>query len=325
MQRNNAIDIAKGIGIIFVLWGHTYCPVKPYFYVFHMPLFFLLSGFFFKNDENIKVTLKKKLRSLGIPFFFFFLFQRIGFIVISLIGGTFKSDYLLIWNPIFPWDRIGVLWFLVALFVVTMIFSLINKLSLELYKFSACFILTLTGYLLYVNNIHLPAHLDSSLSMMLFFYLGNRLSAINLNKIGTFKNWIFVGLASLTLYSVCINLHLPTIDVSLNVFEGKFLFTFGIMILGCLMVLIFSKIIDYIPHIKTGMAYIGKQSLAIYVTHTVILEAIYLVFPREKNTTIGGMSMVVFTLGVCLLLNIVLQKYVPFVFGQKKKPISVIV
>lgn len=52
--RNISLDIAKGIGIILVVIGHTMSPIMSgnvvmenvykILYVFHMPLFFLLSG-----------------------------------------------------------------------------------------------------------------------------------------------------------------------------------------------------------------------------------------------------------------------------------------
>lgn len=46
-QRDISIDIAKGIGIILVVYGHLACPVAREIFLFHMPLFFLLSGYFF--------------------------------------------------------------------------------------------------------------------------------------------------------------------------------------------------------------------------------------------------------------------------------------
>lgn len=40
------VDIAKGLGIFLVVLGHTYRknPVQNWIYSFHMPLFFILSG-----------------------------------------------------------------------------------------------------------------------------------------------------------------------------------------------------------------------------------------------------------------------------------------
>ena len=49
--RNNFISIAKAIGIILMVVGHSGCPtfIGRFLYLFHMPLFFICSGFFFKE------------------------------------------------------------------------------------------------------------------------------------------------------------------------------------------------------------------------------------------------------------------------------------
>lgn len=41
-KRYAYIDIARGIGIILVVWGHTGGPMINYINQFHMPLFFTL-------------------------------------------------------------------------------------------------------------------------------------------------------------------------------------------------------------------------------------------------------------------------------------------
>lgn len=47
-KRVSWIDIAKGLGIIFVVMGHSDNPVaQKYFFWFHMPLFFIISGYLF--------------------------------------------------------------------------------------------------------------------------------------------------------------------------------------------------------------------------------------------------------------------------------------
>lgn len=45
MQRDSQLDILKGIGILLVVFAHT-CKgdASGYVYLFHMPLFFFLSG-----------------------------------------------------------------------------------------------------------------------------------------------------------------------------------------------------------------------------------------------------------------------------------------
>src|ERR1035437_8554233 len=94
-ERNNSLDIAKGLGILLVIWGHAVCPVKAYFYTFHVPLFFLLSGFVFNESYSLKATFYKKIKSLLIPFFFFLILLRLGFIIIHLIDHSFSMELFL--------------------------------------------------------------------------------------------------------------------------------------------------------------------------------------------------------------------------------------
>ena len=56
-QRLDWLDMAKGIGMILVVYGHSYGPDNYYVYLFHMPLFFILFPAFFlaasRNSEHI--------------------------------------------------------------------------------------------------------------------------------------------------------------------------------------------------------------------------------------------------------------------------------
>ena len=71
-KRIDYIDLVKGIAIIGVVWSHT---VHPQWYnvSYINALFFFLSGFFFK-EEPFPVFFKKKIKTLIIPFTFFYLF-----------------------------------------------------------------------------------------------------------------------------------------------------------------------------------------------------------------------------------------------------------
>lgn len=73
-KRNPVVSVAKAIGIILMVVGHVYDKKSMgihYIYMFHMPLFFVLSGFFFKAPQNfsdlVKFT-KKKVLVLYRPF-----------------------------------------------------------------------------------------------------------------------------------------------------------------------------------------------------------------------------------------------------------------
>lgn len=71
-RRDNAIDIIKGMGILAVVIGHSGCPdtLRTIIYMVHMPLFFLASGYFLKEERlcNPVSFIKGKIKSLYVPF-----------------------------------------------------------------------------------------------------------------------------------------------------------------------------------------------------------------------------------------------------------------
>ena len=76
-QRNEAIDILKGIGIILVLTAHSLEGFLSQFaYTFHMPLFFIVTGLFISeaNEHDFgkwwKATTKKDFKRLLLPALF---------------------------------------------------------------------------------------------------------------------------------------------------------------------------------------------------------------------------------------------------------------
>ena len=88
-KRLDWIDIAKGIGIILVVLGHTLVPqvretgfagfLWIFIYNFHMPLFFFLSGYLFEKGLSHYTNKGKfilgKLQYLMLPYLIFSTFE----------------------------------------------------------------------------------------------------------------------------------------------------------------------------------------------------------------------------------------------------------
>lgn len=66
-NRDNTFDIIKGIGILLVIIGHLahgYGVLIPIIYTFHMPLFFIVSGYFYK-EKGVKELFYRDFRVLS--------------------------------------------------------------------------------------------------------------------------------------------------------------------------------------------------------------------------------------------------------------------
>lgn len=88
-MRIEWVDIAKGIGMLLVVWAHIHdtgdlCTV---IYSFHMPLFFVLSGYLFKTDKynGIWEFLMKKKKSLIMPYLMLSFITLLFYILINKV------------------------------------------------------------------------------------------------------------------------------------------------------------------------------------------------------------------------------------------------
>ena len=137
--RINWIDWAKVIAIFFVVFGHT--PQErgdflvTYICTFHMPFFFMLSGFLSKGSTDTVGNLRKHWHALIVPYFFyniiFYPYWLVRYLVDVHGEPTFGSIvmkpllgmlFLQIDTPVST-SLNGVTWFLAALLVMRIILN----------------------------------------------------------------------------------------------------------------------------------------------------------------------------------------------------------
>lgn len=113
-QRNPIIDVCKGIGILLVVVGHLGTIWGSPIYMFHMSLFFILSGVCFSDkylDRKVDFV-RKRFMSILLPF-------------LLLKGLAYAVIYFLPWNGaaafIDHYHLLGTLWFLKCLFLASVI------------------------------------------------------------------------------------------------------------------------------------------------------------------------------------------------------------
>ena len=73
-KRDIRIDIMKGIAIILMVYGHSGAPLKNFIYLFHMAVFFMISGYLFDEKKVIShgdtaKYIVKKIKSLWLIYF----------------------------------------------------------------------------------------------------------------------------------------------------------------------------------------------------------------------------------------------------------------
>ena len=131
-KRIEFIDLAKGVCILLVVLQHIGLNVNPLGMVsMRIPLYFVLSGLFFKDYGGLREFVVKKLNRLLLPFMFFYLFGYGIYYFINIlfpnagIYGVFDVYGILS----FVDKRVyfnGPIWFLLALFWANLIFCIVS-------------------------------------------------------------------------------------------------------------------------------------------------------------------------------------------------------
>ena len=181
--RIGYIDVARGIAILLMIIGHVLEKglKRSIIYSFHMPLYIITSGYFYK-DRPLKEELKKTVVGLLLPTVaiiiavYFIRNVATGGIIPTLIDAlkvvvvAHKYNYKIV----YPFGDVGVLWFVYLLVGVRLLFKLNKKISKE--NDILLLIITLLesylGYIIGIDGYWLPWSFDVILASMLFYFVG---------------------------------------------------------------------------------------------------------------------------------------------------------
>jgi len=285
IKRIDYVDIAKGIGIVLVVMGHNdFALISPFahklIYSFHMPMFFFMSGMFFKPDLPFLMYARHRFNRVLKPFLFMILFIYFASISFSNVGIPQASRRLIkaLYGNGHYLDWVQ-LWFLPHLFVVSLFayffFQAVYRRGLFPLRWvilSVLFIGGVLGITLFwpfepdilgrgFTVFGLPFSLDLVFVSGFFFILGYELNKIrNDFSLGHSFTLFISGLTLLFLVW-----YFPaTIDFNTRLFESLPINTLEAL-LGILFILAVSKQMERVGWLPSLFKYIGQASLVILV------------------------------------------------------------
>lgn len=279
--RFGFINVAKGIGIICVMLGHLGNEmIDRVVFTFHMPLFFLISGYFLNDSVPILEFIKKKAKRLLLPYY-----VTGGSICILLVladivrglWGEIPSDFFnmiiaVIFGSCFDVTEqihgIGAIWFLWALFWA----ALIVRLSCKLKWRGAVWIslLALVSYVSY-SFLVLPLSVQPGCCAAIFVYLGWKLKIMDLKRYIT-NTWLMFFALGIFVLEVALEIR---VDMAKNMYKMGIVSVLGAVFI-CFFVLYVSNIIySTTAMINKGLCFLGKHSLIVLCFHQIEMR----VFP----------------------------------------------
>ena len=316
-EKINYIDYSKGIAILFVIFGHVYSGnniATTWIYSFHIPLFFIISGFLLKLNKNkdTKSMILKKFKSLMVPYILFSIINIVGFYLIKdLSYEVFKGN---IFNTITLFG-IGALWFLPALFISETLF-LFEKNNISKNKYKALFYISIVFIIAififvskgnYTNVIgKLTIVLVRSMVALFFINIGYYLYKV-ISKI----NFKIYQILILIVISIIFSILNGYVDLWGVQFNNLPLYVFN-SIIGSLLIIAITKKINHSKVLK----FLGQNTLIIMATHQLILQAIL------KSSLIKYLNNIMIIFIILLLeypLIKIINKYLPFMLRKKRE------
>lgn len=315
-HRIDFIDLAKGICILMVVMAHSgFFIMIPGWTIVRMPLYFILSGLFFKSyGGGLQFTLKK-VNKILIPFLFFYLFSYVCFYLIKVI-----RPELLITDARGILDLFdnrqffnGPLWFLLALFWCNVFFCyIVSYVRKDAYRIIFVLVLGFIGWFLGNTNTFIPLFIDVALTSLPFFTFGYYLKKTELlypNKYDKFN--LLIGIALWGISFMIERMAHQRLALHYNIIEGWS--TYFLAITSVLSILYICKTIKKIPFIS----YVGRYSIILLCTHHMIYRPLQILIPstlsiNEKNVIVSILT--VLLSAACIPI---FKRYLPYFVAQK--------
>lgn len=269
IQRDATFDVMKGIAILAMVVGH--CPIpkllEQFIFVWHMPLFFLVSGYFYKQKSE-KVYIQKNMCQLLVPYavtasllitiaalkqYFVGKGSTMTVLIAALVGNGSGN------NPTFSAYSIGAIWFLLAIFWCRCIYNSLQKRISSSFMMGGGIIVS-SVIATYIGSMRfIPTSILEGMGALLFFYIGHmahlhKLLEWNISK----RGWVVIILLSI------LSIHAGSMSM-VRCYYGYW----PINVLAAVCMTMFIYRVAY--HLKENrfLAYCGRISMVILCVHLV--------------------------------------------------------
>ena len=305
VNRDNFIDIVRGILIISMLAGHFTIDarLRTVIYSCHMIAFVFLSVFFYNQNRSMKDSLKKMTKNFIIPYFVFFAFVlllninslSLPFIkekAVQYFLGMSFSKRLFAGVP-----SVGPVYFILLLFLVRLIYMIIdNFIKDEKEKWFAVICISFLGVLLGRKGYWLPWSFDVACYSIIFYKIGLLFREKGWLETVKENHFLYFILSPVWVYMI----YKGGMEITVRKY-GEY----GLVIIGSITgVLIVYKlaifIADHVLMVGKFLELAGRYCLTIIFVHTLLFGKIASMLSLHLN------SKNIAFMGTCIMIQVVL-------------------
>lgn len=329
-KRDISLDIAKGILIFLVVWGHSiqfgfgyeygesYSCLKDWIfrmiYSFHMPLFMAISGylFYYSNRKPFKKVMFSRLKSIGIPYLVYCTIMAIILIPTVQMGGefflflnTYKSGF----------------WFLPSVLFNCMTVTVLTLISKKRQIIIALLLFSVTLYIIIPNDI-----IDGKYTCMYTCFVTGYLFNMLRSKSFTINKHYFVIPIAITASIICSmyydgSMYTYSDNETLNLrWVRDEIGRYITRIVGSISFMYIIGWHELLPEwLKKIICSLSRYSLGVYCTTTIMLTIYYKIL---GNTGVNIPHNYVYPVILALVLTSISYRF--FCYCEKKRILNLL-
>ena len=303
-HREAAFDVAKGAAIIAVILGHSGHlgvseEIVDVCFTFHMPLFFVISGYFCNSETVVnREFFEKNIQGLLLPYVVTCLLVMItSFFVIAGVAHSWAAGwerfleyaFASIWgaggSSLMPDGglAIGALWYLLALFWGKLFLALCNCGKAPLVTVAGLFAI---GYLT-TPYFWLPLSLQAGLCATLFLYVGQAARKGQIFTAGRLPGWCWLVMAIAWLVYIQYGGRLYMVS---NSYGTGLLDVPGTLCGGFVIIKACSWLSVHATAAIAPLEYLGRITLPVFCMHVVEMDSMPWVNLEPIFSTLPGAS-----------------------------------
>jgi len=324
-KRIEYIDWLKGLSIMWVVWFHAPHPEFVNF-SFRMPLFFLLSGIFFKVIP-MREHIVRKTNQLVVPFIFFYLLYAIYLIAEWRWSPTHAGqelDYSLLLTDLFARHRGATcyivnppLWFISALLNVQLILWILVRCLRRRWAVMCAAILISVAGILYMEHHGTPLMIGRCMRFVGYYTFGHLYGKDILRLIERSTR------SMLTLLTVAVAVMALMAPLTFGLTQDHNLHEAGMYLFNIALVIALIILFRYVSrvHALRFFHFYGRNSYVVLGVHYIFIQIFYIImitcFGRIDDS---GLGLIATLLTLLLLVPVIkgCNRYIPTLIGKKE-------
>lgn len=242
-----------------------------------LPLFFFLSGIFFKDYGGFVKTMIRKIDSFILPLCFFAMLIVAAWLICP--SGALGDLHEFIWSFIHLRPS-HTIWFLMCLFNLNVLFYMVVRLmgSGDVVLALSVVLVASCGWLLSYNQVRLPMYADTAMTLFPFFYCGYMIKRTSFLYRNRYDKYNLLFSLMCFVFAVTLAYFMPAYPVHvMNSYPGSFppiyYLECALMLFGLLFL---CKAVKRLPVVS----FVGRYSIVVLGMHRVVMPFVVVLAGR---------------------------------------------